>query len=57
MFAMNPPDKFLDYFRKTFGREPQRADRRDQELIARIAIDLSISKQAVEFHLWRASKD
>ena len=54
--SMNPPDKFLDYFRKAFGREPQRADRRDQELIARIAIDLSISKQAVEFHLWRASK-
>jgi hypothetical protein len=54
---MNPPDKFLDYFRKTFNREPQLEDRRDQELIARIAVDLSISKQAVVFHLWRASKD
>ena len=54
---MNPPDEFLVYFRKIFGREPQRADRRDQELIARIAIDLSMSKQTVVFFLWRTSKD
>jgi len=54
---MNPPDTFLDYFRKTFGRVPDRADRHNEELIARIALDLSISKQAVQFHLWRARKD